>query len=92
MAEVLCDSVGPGMRPSERCVTVRDVRGHREAILVEFDFLTVQGDKTYLPVGICHIDKERDVVLIEFPHEPITGGNRLWVRTSDLIWLNGAKL
>jgi hypothetical protein len=31
------------------------------------------------------------VVLVEFPHEPITGGNRLWVRSGDLIWPNGAK-
>jgi hypothetical protein len=91
MAEVLCESVGPGMRESERAVTVRDVKGHGELILVEHDFLTVQGDKTYLPVGVCFIDKERDVVLVEFPHEAITGGNRLWVRTADLIWLNEAK-
>ncbi len=52
MAEVLCESVGPGARPSERAVTVRDVRGHDELILVEYDFLTVQGDKTYLPIGV----------------------------------------
>src|SRR4051794_13606883 len=74
MPGVLCESAGPGMRPSERAVTVRDVRGHGEVILVEKDFLTVQGDKTYLPVGVCFIDKERDVVLVEFPHEAITGG------------------
>jgi hypothetical protein len=91
MPEVLCESVGPGMRPSERAVIVRDVQGHSELILVEHDFLTVQGDKTYLPVGVCFIDKERDVVLVEFPHEPITGGNRMWVRSTNLIWPNGAK-
>ncbi len=91
MAEMLCESVGPGMREPERAVTVRDVRGHGEVILVENNFLTVQGDKTYLPIGVVFIDKERDVVLVEFPHEAITGGNRLWVRTANLIWLNGAK-
>ena len=91
MPGVLCERVGPGMRPSERAVTVRDVQGHREVILVEYGFLAVRGDKTYLPVGVCFIDKERDVVLVEFPHEAITGGNRLWVRTADLIWLNEAK-
>jgi hypothetical protein len=91
MAEVLCASVGPGMRPSERAVTVRDVRGHSEVMLVEHDFLTVLGDRTYLPVGVCFIDKERDVVLVEFPHEAITGGNRLWVRSKDLLWGDGEK-
>jgi hypothetical protein len=34
------------MRPSERAVTVRDVQGHGELILVEHDFLTVQADRT----------------------------------------------
>src|SRR5258707_495859 len=91
MPEVLCERVGPGMRPSERAVTVQDVQGHCEVILAEHDFLTVQGDKTYLPVGVCFIDKQRDLVLVEFPHEAITGGNRLWVRSDDLIWPNGAK-
>jgi hypothetical protein len=91
MPEVLCERVGPGMRPSERAVTVRDVGGHLEVILVEQDFLTVQGDKTYLPVGVVHADRERDLVLVEFPHEPMTGGNRVWVRSADLIGLNGAK-
>ena len=91
MAGVLCESVGRGMRDSERAVTVRDVRGHHEVMLVESDFLAVRGDKTYLPVGVVFIDKERDVVLVEFPHEAITGGNRIWVRSNDLIWANGEK-
>jgi hypothetical protein len=91
MPGVLCESIGPGMRPSERAVTIRDVKGHGELILVEHDFLAVRDGKTYLPVGVVYIDKERDLVLIEFPHEPITGGNRLWVRGADVIWPNGAK-
>jgi hypothetical protein len=79
------------MRPSERAVSVRDVRGQCQVMLVENDFLEIQDNKTYLPVGVCFIDKERDVVLIEFPHEPITGINRIWVRSADLIWPDGAR-
>jgi len=90
MPEVLCERVGPGMRPSERAVTVRDVLGQSELVLVKHDYLTVLGDKTYMPVGVCFIDKKRNVVLVEFSHEAITGGNRLWVRSSDLIWPNEA--
>src|SRR5947209_4843684 len=85
MAGVLCEQVGPGMRASERAVTVRDIRGHSELLLVENDFLSVQGDKTYLPVGVVFIDTDRDLVLVEFPHEPITGGNRVWVHSTDLL-------
>jgi hypothetical protein len=44
-----------------------------------------------LPVGVVFIDKERDVVLVEFPHEPLTGGNRIWVRGADLLWPAGLR-
>jgi hypothetical protein len=92
MAAVLCEGVRPGMRESERSVTVRDVRGSSEVVLVQHDFLALHDNKTYLPVGVVCIDKERSLVLVEFPHEAITGGNRLWVRSTDLIWPNGASL
>ncbi len=89
MAAILCEEVGPGTRESERCVSVRDVRGHREWLLVEHDFLVVRHDKTYLPVGIVQIDRDHNVVLVEFPHEAATGGNRIWVRASDMIERRG---
>jgi len=79
------------MRESERCVSVRDVRGHREWILVERDFLTVQHHQTFLPIGVVQTDRENSLVLIEFPHEAATGGNQVWVRSSDLIEANGAR-
>ena len=92
MAAVLCEQVAPGMRPSERCVSVRDVLGRREWILVEHDFLAVRQEQTYLPVGVVQVDRERQVVLVEFPHEAATGGNRVWVRAADLIEGNGVRL
>ena len=92
MAAVLCEQVGPGMRESERCVSVRDVRGRREWVLVEHDFLTARQDRTYLPVAIIQVDRERQLVLVEFPHEAATGGNRVWVRATDLIEANGVRL
>jgi hypothetical protein len=89
MAAILCEQVGPGMRASERCVSVRDVRGRREWLLVEQDFLAVRENKTYVPVGVIQIDQEQDLVLVEFPHEAATGGNRVWVRAEDMIDGNG---
>jgi hypothetical protein len=73
------------MRPSERCVSVRDVRGHREWLLVEQDFLAVHDNRTYLPVGVVQIDAGRHLALVEFPHEAATGGNRIWVPSADLL-------
>jgi hypothetical protein len=89
VAAILCEQVAPGMRTSERCVSVRDIRGHREWLLVEQDFLTQRQNQTYLPVGIIQVDREGDLVLVEFPHEAATGGNRIWVRAADLIEGNG---
>jgi hypothetical protein len=91
MAAILCDHVAPGMRASERCVSVRDVRGRREWLLVEQDFLTQRQNKTYLPIGIVQVDQDHDLVLVEFPHEAATGGNRVWVRGCDLIEGNGVS-
>jgi hypothetical protein len=91
MAAVRCEQVGPGMRDSERCVSIRDVRGGREWVLVEQNFLAVCEDRTYLPVAIVQVDRERQLVLVEFPHQAATGGNRVWVQASDLIEANGAR-
>jgi hypothetical protein len=82
MAAVLCEQVAPGMRDSERCVSVRDVGGRREWVLVEHDFLAVHKGKTYLPIGVVQVDRDRELVL---------GGNRLWVRASELLEANGAR-
>jgi hypothetical protein len=79
------------MRASERCVSVRDVRGRLEWLLVEQDFLAVRQKETYLPIGVIQIDRDRGVVLVEFPHEAATGGNRVWARSCDLIETNESR-
>jgi hypothetical protein len=90
MAEVLCEKVGPGMRPSERTVAVKDVFGQREFLRVEHDFLTAVGERYFLPVGVVQEDREKDLVLIELPQEGECGGWRLWVHASDLLPANGS--
>ncbi len=90
MPQVICEKVGRGFRDSERTAVVKDIYGHREYIRVEHDFLTVVGEKTYLPVGVVCVDEKHDAVLIEFPHEPDSGGNRIWVHSGDMLQRNGA--
>src|SRR5437764_10035480 len=84
MARVLCDEVGEGLRSSEKTVVVRDVQGHRHHLRVESDYLTEQGGKHYLPVGVVHRLPERQLVLIELPQEADSGANRLWVRSAEV--------
>lgn len=86
MAELLCEEVGPGMRDDERTVALRDVRGHREYLRVPAGFLTVIGEKSYVPVGVVGEDRDKQLVLVELPQEGELGRWRLWVRKSDLIY------
>jgi hypothetical protein len=76
------ESVGKGLRNSERTVAVRDVHGRREFLRVEADFLTSEGGRPWLPVGKIYEDKDRQIALIELPQEAASGTNRLWVRLS----------
>ena len=89
MPQLLCDRVGRGMRESERTVEVKDAQGRREFLRVEQAFLTVVGERTYLPVGLVDEDPDRQLALIELPQEGERGNWRLWVRTADL--LNGKE-
>src|SRR5437763_1696918 len=79
MAQVVCE-VSPGLRPTERTVAVQDVRGPRQFLRFEEEFLIQEGDRTFLPVGVVGVDEERRVALIELPHEADSGANRVWVR------------
>ena len=86
MAQVVCDEVGPGMRPSERTVAVKDIYGRRQFLRADADFLTAgKGGKYYITVGLVHVDPKSKAVLIELPHEAYSGANRIWVRAEDLL-------
>jgi hypothetical protein len=80
-ALVACE-VSEGLRPSEVTVSVADVRGKRQFLRVPRDFLTFEGGKWFLPVGVIHDDRVGPV-LVEFPHEADSGANRIWVARED---------
>ncbi len=84
MVQVLCE-VTQGLRESERTVTVKDVRDRQHTLRVPFDFVTTQGAKNYITVGVVGVDRKGGTVLIELPHEADSGSNRLWVRPQDLL-------
>ncbi len=84
MAQIRCESVSDGLRASEALAVFGDYQGRRHFIRVERDFLSVEGDKVYLSVGIVHVDPRTKLVLIELSHEAETGANRLWVIQDQL--------
>jgi hypothetical protein len=90
MAFVACTEISEGLRSSEALVTIEDVGERRHSIRVERDFLTVIAGKDFLPVGLVFVDSQNHSALVEFPHEPETGLNRIWVRESQLHSLNRA--
>ena len=84
MSQIRCESVGEGLRASEALANVRDYHGRRHSIRVERDFLSQINGQWYLPMGVVHIDPRTKAVLLEFPHEPETGINRIWVNPEML--------
>jgi hypothetical protein len=83
MAQVICE-VSPGLRPTEKTVAVKDVRGPRQFLRVEGGLLIHEKGRSFLPVGVVGVDEERRLALIELPHEADSGANRLWVRLEDV--------
>src|ERR1035438_9459867 len=47
-------------------------------------FISAEGARHYLPIGIVGLDDAKGLALIELPHESDAGISRLWVRQSDL--------
>ncbi len=88
MAEIPCE-VGPGLRDSERTVTVKDIFNRRHHLRVEEGFITAEEGRYYMPIGVVGIDHEKALALVELPHESDGGINRLWVRRSDLRRFSG---
>jgi hypothetical protein len=85
MALVICDKVGKGLRESEWTVAIKDFSGRRQFLRVEQDFISHNGDKQYITVGVIHRNESRGLVLIELPLEADSGANRLWVRREALL-------
>ncbi len=80
MAKIRCEGVSAGLRDSEVVAKFLDYHGRTHFIRVERDFLAEEDGVFYLPVGIVHIDSQKQAVLVELPHEAETGANRLWVK------------
>ena len=91
MVLIACEQVTQGLRDSERTIAVRDVHGRRQFLRVEYDFLTREAGKYWLPVGKIYEDRERGLTLVELPQEAETGANRLWVRAGELLESTGAQ-
>jgi hypothetical protein len=83
MARVICE-VSAGLRESEKTAAVEDVFNRKHHLRVEEGYITVEGGKYYLPIGVVGFDDAKRLALIELPHESDSGISRLWVRQRDL--------
>ena len=83
MARVVCE-VGSGLRESEKTAAVKDVFNRKHHLRVEEGYITSEGGRYYLPIGVVGVDDAKGLALIELPHESDSGISRLWVRQSDL--------
>jgi hypothetical protein len=83
MAKVLCE-VSEGLRKSEATVKLRGYDGRPEFLPVDRGLLSQEGGKSYLSVGLIHIDPEKQAALVSLPIEADSGAHRIWVRLADL--------
>jgi hypothetical protein len=84
MAYVLC-TINDGLRPAEVTVSVCDNEKRPEFLRVHRDFVKNINDAWYLPIGIVFHDRDRELLLIELPHEADSGTNRLWVNAPSIL-------
>lgn len=81
MAYILCKT-DEGLRPSDVTVEVRDVDSRPDYLRVRRAFVKFFDNHYYIPIGIVH--RQKDVFLIELPHEADSGRNRLWAPSSSM--------
>jgi hypothetical protein len=84
MSRVICEGITDGLRISEVVACLKDYSGRNHFIRVERDFLSKTGNKSFLPIGVVHVDRAKRLVLVELPHEAETGANRLWVKQQQI--------
>lgn len=84
MAYVLC-TVSDGLRPSEVTAEVRDVNDRPQYLRVHREFVKNLNNAWFLPIGIVFHDRDKDMYLIELPHEADSGVNRLWVTSTSIF-------
>jgi hypothetical protein len=89
---VVCDDVSEGFRPSEAQVAVRSLKGERHYLRLSARNLHDQASRKYLEIGVIHQDPETRAFLIEFPHEPDSGANRIWVPESSMLIETGDRV
>jgi hypothetical protein len=72
-------------------VAVRDTADQPTFLEMDRTMVTQRNGRPYLPVGVVHRDKEKDVALIEFPVEADSGAHRICVRLNTLVESNGVS-
>jgi hypothetical protein len=79
LAEVECVVTTERGLLDTQIVGVPDENGSRQYLRVPQGYVTRQGDKTYLPIGIVELDRRKRRALVELPVEADSGVRRLWV-------------
>jgi hypothetical protein len=79
LPEVECDVAVENGILDTHVVGVPDETNNRQYLRVAKGYVVREGGKTYLPVGIVHLDYRGKRALIELPQEADSGTRRLWV-------------
>jgi hypothetical protein len=79
VSEVECVVVVPDGIIESQVVKVMDSENRANTLRVAKGSLVEKGGKTYLPVGLVRVDRERKCALVELPQEADSGTRRVWL-------------
>jgi hypothetical protein len=88
MAQVVCE-VSEGLRKAEATVKLVTFDGRPEFLPVDRGLVTIEGDRSYLSVGLVHVSNDQQAALVSLPVEADSGAHRVWVRLDALKQGNG---
>jgi hypothetical protein len=91
MAQVFCE-VSEGLRKSEATAKLTTYDGRPEYLPIDRGFLSEEGGRHYLSVGLIHVSPEKNAALVSLPVEADSGAHRVWVRLDSLKQGAGAAV
>ena len=83
MSRVICE-VSEGLRKSEATVKLVTFDGSPEFLPVDRGLVVTEEGKTYLFVGLVHVNSEKKAALVSLPVEADSGAHRVWMKLESL--------
>lgn len=86
MALLVCD-LKEGLRSREATAIVKDYTGRRQFMPLDRTQIAEEDGKSWVTVGLVHVDEAKKLALVSLPIEADSGAHRIWVPINQLRYL-----